>query len=162
MIFHISVTLASSVSVTYYTFLPPSNLYQAMRSNSASVPKKAAFKASRLTPMTFVINEHSDIYDEKPLIYAKVVTQAKNIVILDTGCGGATDDPKIEIKGLRQFIETVPIDENGGEPLNPNGAMRYIVVLSHCHYDHIRTHLPSFLLARSSRTYRHDDIYQSE
>ncbi|KAJ3552088.1 hypothetical protein NM688_g4344 [Phlebia brevispora] len=101
------------------------------------VKTKAAFKTCRLTPTAFVINEHSDVYDEKPLIYAKIVPSANTILILDTGCGGATKDTKIEIKSLREYIETVPLRANGDKPLNQGGTMRYIVVLSHCHYDHI-------------------------
>ena len=100
---------------------------------------KAAFKAYRLTPTVFVINEYADIYDEKPLIYAKLVPSVNTIVVLDTGCGGATNDVEIEVKSLRKFIETVPVEDNDNKPLNPNGSMRYLVVLSHCHYDHIRT-----------------------
>ena len=103
--------------------------------------RKAAFKADRLTPTVFIINEHSDIYDEKPLIYTKLVSSANTIVILDTGCGGATNDAGIEVKSLREFIETVPVEDNDNRPLNPDGSMRYLVVLSHCHYDHIRASL---------------------
>ena len=104
----------------------------------SSHPRKPAFKASRLTPSTFVINEFADIYDESPLIYAKICAEIATIVIIDTGCGGATEDPDIDLKSLRAFIETVAVVDNGGKPLNEHGGMRYIVILSHCHYDHIR------------------------
>ena len=98
---------------------------------------KAAFKARRLTATTFVITEYMDIYHEQPLIYVKRAPDAGVILILDTGCGGATADPDVEVRSLREYIETVPIPDNQDEPLNKDGEMRYIVVLSHCHYDHI-------------------------
>ncbi|KAI0072537.1 Metallo-hydrolase/oxidoreductase [Panus rudis PR-1116 ss-1] len=117
----------------------------------SSSHKKAAFKATLLsssstpnhTSSTFLITEHSDIYDEHPFIYAKLVPEANTILLIDTGCGGATDKPEIEITSLREFMEVVPIEENGGKPLNDGsregkgGKMGYVVVLSHCHYDHI-------------------------
>lgn len=100
--------------------------------------RKAAFKATRLTPSTFVIEEYADIYDEHPLIYAKLCSEINTIVIVDTGCGGATNDQDVNLTSLRAFIETVPVADNGHQPLNEGGKMEYIVVLSHCHYDHIR------------------------
>lgn len=99
----------------------------------------SAFKTSRLTSSTFLIIEHSDIYDEHPYIYAKIIPVANSILIVDTGCGGATNDPKINLKRLRNYIEEVAVDENNGKPLNEGGKMGYAVVLSHCHYDHICT-----------------------
>jgi len=99
----------------------------------------AAFTARRLTQTTFLIVEWDDIYNEHPFIYAKVVPSANTILILDTGCGGATYNPDISLKCLREFIETIPIPDNHGKPLNDGGRMKYIVVESHCHYDHIRT-----------------------
>ena len=109
----------------------------ATRDISPSLPRKPAFKATRLTFSTFVIKEYADSYDEHPLIYAKICSEIATIVIIDTGCGGATKDPDIDLKSLRQFIETVPVEDNDGEPLNKRSEMRYVVVLSHCHYDHI-------------------------
>ena len=102
---------------------------------------KAAFKARRLTATTFVITEYMDIYHEQPLIYVKRVPSAGVILILDTGCGGATADPDVGVRSLREYIETVPISDNADEPLNKDCEMRYIVVLSHCHYDHIRAYI---------------------
>lgn len=102
-----------------------------------SPSRKPAFKASRLTFSTFVIKEYADIYDEHPQIYAKICSEIATIVIIDTGCGGATDDEDIDLKSLRVFLETVPVRDNDGKPLNAGGKMKYVVVLSHCHYDHI-------------------------
>ncbi|KAH7884512.1 beta-lactamase-like protein [Phlebopus sp. FC_14] len=96
-----------------------------------------AFIARRLTASTFLITEWDDIFNEHPFIYAKIVPIAQTIMILDTGCGGATYNSDIGLKSLREFIETVDVEDNGGKPLNPQGKMRYVVVQSHCHYDHI-------------------------
>ena len=70
-------------------------------------PRKPAFKASRLTQSTFVIKEYADIYDERPLIYAKICAEISTVVVIDTGCGGAMDDPDIDLTSLRMFMETV-------------------------------------------------------
>ncbi|KAG9314897.1 Metallo-hydrolase/oxidoreductase [Chiua virens] len=104
---------------------------------SASGAHPPAFKARRLTNSTFLITEWDDIWVEHPFIYAKIVPVARTILLLDTGCGGRTDNPDIALKDLRTFIETVPVDDNAGMPLNPDGKLSYVVVLSHCHYDHI-------------------------
>lgn len=107
-----------------------------MNSNDA-LKLKPAFKATRLTATTFTVIEHSDSYGEQPLIYVKVIPDAQTVLILDTGCGGATDDSKIDVKDLRVFLETIKVSDNDGKPLNEGGKMGYVVVLSHCHYDHI-------------------------
>ncbi|KAF8127006.1 beta-lactamase-like protein [Boletus edulis] len=96
-----------------------------------------AFTARRLTPSTFLIKEWDDLWGEHPFIYAKIVPAAQTILLLDTGCGGQTNNPNIDLKDLRKFIETVLVNDNDGKPLNPGGKLSYIVVQSHCHYDHI-------------------------
>ncbi|KAF9043925.1 beta-lactamase-like protein [Panaeolus papilionaceus] len=102
----------------------------------------SAFRAQRLTPTTFLVKEYDDIYDEKPHIYVKVVQEESTILIVDTGCGGSMKDHGHQssntVRSLRKFIEIVPVSDNGGLPLNPNSAMDYMVILTHCHYDHIR------------------------
>lgn len=107
--------------------------------NAPSGTHLPAFTARRLTPSTFLIIEWDDVWEEHPFIYAKIVPAAQTILLLDTGCGGQTTNPDIGLKDLRTFIETVPVDDNKGKPLNPGGKLSYIVVQSHCHYDHIRT-----------------------
>jgi glyoxylase-like metal-dependent hydrolase (beta-lactamase superfamily II) len=97
----------------------------------------SAFDAHRLTSTTFLVRELDDIYNEEPFIYVKIVPEAQSILIMDTGCGGASKNPKVEVKSLREFIETVEIADNDNKPLNPGCQLRYVIVLSHCHYDHI-------------------------
>ncbi|KAJ3906691.1 Metallo-hydrolase/oxidoreductase [Lentinula edodes] len=127
----------------------------------------SAFTATRLTSNTFLIKEYNDIYSEHPHIYAIIFPSTSNlsnisntsessskaghnmagtIILIDTGCGGASNDPEVRVTNVREFIETVDVPENGGRPLNgldnqsgleAGKRMGYIVVLTHCHYDHI-------------------------
>lgn len=94
----------------------------------------SCFTCTRLNPTTFLIVE-DDQWGEMPFIYAKIYSSV--IVLIDTGCGGAAKDPSVELTSLRKFIETYPVEDNGGRPLNPNGQRGYAVVCTHCHYDHI-------------------------
>lgn len=101
---------------------------------------RSAFLAWRLpgTLSTFVVKEYNDIYDEHPLIYVKLFPEANTVCIIDTGCGGASRDPDVEVASLREFLERVPVPDNGNKPLNVN-KMAYIVICTHVHLDHIRT-----------------------
>ncbi|KAJ7158805.1 Metallo-hydrolase/oxidoreductase [Mycena filopes] len=101
------------------------------------IKPRAAFRATRLTQSTFLLSEYNDIYDEQPQIFVKLIPSANTILIIDTGCGGATIDHDIEITSLRRYIEQVRLDCNNGIPLNEGGCMEYLVVATHCHYDHI-------------------------
>ncbi|KAH7873801.1 uncharacterized protein C8R40DRAFT_1149157, partial [Lentinula edodes] len=139
----------------------------------------SAFTATRLTSNTFLIKEYNDIYSEHPHIYAIIFPSTSNlsnisntsessskvghnmagtIILIDTGCGGASNDPEVRVTNVREFIETVDVPENGGRPLNGldnqsglegGKRMGYIVVLTHCHYDHIRNSSDSPILASS-------------
>ncbi|PSR79586.1 beta-lactamase-like protein [Coniella lustricola] len=97
-------------------------------------PPTTCFSCTRLNASTFRIVE-DDQWSENPFIYAKLCAAA--IVIIDTGCGGAARDPAVQLTSLREFLETYPVDDNGGKPLNPGGSKAYEVVCTHCHYDHI-------------------------
>ncbi|KAI0360152.1 Metallo-hydrolase/oxidoreductase [Trametes cingulata] len=110
-----------------------------MQPASTTAPQegKPAFTARCLTPRTFLLTETDDIYDEHPFIYATHVPAARTLLLLDTGCGGASRDPHASFTRLRDFLERAPVEDNGGRPVNGGGEMRYVVVLSHCHYDHI-------------------------
>lgn len=120
--------------------------------------RSAAFRANRLTLTVFRIEEFNDIYGERPFIYAKVFP--KFILLLDTGCGGATKKGDVDVTSLREFIETWPIGDNNNLPLNPRGQKKYLVVCSHCHYDHIRSSCIIFsrtvinILPSGGRTFR--------
>jgi glyoxylase-like metal-dependent hydrolase (beta-lactamase superfamily II) len=100
---------------------------------SSALPS-TCFTCTRLNSTTFRIVE-DDKYGEYPFIYAKLTPDA--LILIDTGCGGATKDLDIELTSLRKFLETYPIADNSNTPLNADGNKDYIVICSHCHYDHI-------------------------
>jgi phosphoribosyl 1,2-cyclic phosphodiesterase len=82
--------------------------------------------------------EYNDIYGENPHIYVKLIPSESTILVIDTGCGGATIDQDIEVTSLRTYIEEIKLKCNSGEPLNPaSRRMDYIIIPTHCHYDHI-------------------------
>jgi glyoxylase-like metal-dependent hydrolase (beta-lactamase superfamily II) len=101
----------------------------------ASTPS-TCFNCQRLNSTTFIIIE-DDKWRESPLIYVKIYSSV--VVLIDTGCGGASRDPDVQLHSLRRFIETYPVAANGSEPLNPSGERDYVVICTHCHYDHIGT-----------------------
>src|SRR2546423_297921 len=76
------------------------------------------FSCTRLNQSTFQIAE-DDKWSQIPFIYIKIYESA--IVVIDTGCGGASRDPSASLTSLRQFIETFPVSDNAERPLNPGG-----------------------------------------
>jgi glyoxylase-like metal-dependent hydrolase (beta-lactamase superfamily II) len=101
---------------------------------SVGEPPSTCFHCQRLNETTFIIVE-DDKWRETPFIYAKIYSAV--IVLFDTGCGGASMDPDVQLKTLRNFIETYPVSANGHKPLNPAAEKEYVVICTHCHYDHI-------------------------
>ncbi|KAF4622774.1 hypothetical protein G7Y89_g14252 [Cudoniella acicularis] len=97
-----------------------------------SVPS-TSFTCQRVNKTTFVIIE-DDNYGEQPYIYVKVYPA--HLIITDTGCN-APRSKEASLISLRKYIETFPHPINGGQSLNPNGAKDYVIICSHCHYDHI-------------------------
>ena len=111
---------------------------------------------------SWLIREH-DQYGEYPHIYAKVCNKSprqqeddggleepaaqKVIVLSDTGCGTETLNTKLQrcdADGLNEIYSTPP----GGPrrwnlrtfleyTINPGGRAPYVVITTHCHYDHI-------------------------
>lgn len=127
----------ASHAISHHTHHP--SYLKLLLMKSSSINQESAFQATRLTPSTFLIKEYDDVYSEHPHIYAKVVRSANTILVIDTGCGGVSNDPNTGIKSVREFMETVRMDANDNKPLNENGRMKYLVITTHCHYDHIRT-----------------------
>ncbi|PQE21770.1 Metallo-beta-lactamase domain-containing 2 protein [Rutstroemia sp. NJR-2017a WRK4] len=99
-----------------------------------------SFVSRRVNPSTFVVSEDDD-FGEQPYIYIKIY--AKFIVVTDSGCNKPRNKD-VQISSLRQYIEEYPIASNSNASLNPGGEKAYIIICSHCHYDHILG-LPQFL-----------------
>ncbi|CAJ2509647.1 Uu.00g146730.m01.CDS01 [Anthostomella pinea] len=107
-------------------------------------PNISSFTTKRTSPTTFVIQER-DAYKEHPLIYAKLHPKADVVVLTDTGC----DEPDEQHKTaryihLREYLEHCPVSANHDKPINPDGKRRYIIIQTHCHYDHTFG-IPQFL-----------------
>src|SRR5215471_4777613 len=85
-------------------------------------PNSTCFSSSRINATTFKIVENDQWY-ENPIIYVKIYDRV--VVLLDTGCGGASIDPDVAVTSIREFLETYPVSDNNGLPLNQNGAKDY-------------------------------------
>ncbi|RYP62584.1 hypothetical protein DL769_007254 [Monosporascus sp. CRB-8-3] len=92
------------------------------------------FSCKRLNDSTFQIVE-DDKWDEIPIIYVKLYDTV--LVLIDTGCGGAAKDDTAALTSLRKFLETYPVPDNNDTALNPGSEKGYLVICSHCHFDHI-------------------------
>jgi glyoxylase-like metal-dependent hydrolase (beta-lactamase superfamily II) len=102
----------------------------------------ASFVSRRVNPSTFVVVEDDD-YGEQPYIYVKIYKD--HLLITDTGCNTPRSKAP-SLTSLREYLETYPIPLNDHQCLNPGGRKQYIIVCSHCHYDHILG-IPQFLSA---------------
>lgn len=85
-----------------------------------------------------------DVYGQRPHIYAKICSsngpdgKAEVIVLSDTGCGTeVTADQEIgnsqspdnsSVWNIRTLLEYT---------INPGGKLHYLVIMTHCHWDHI-------------------------
>ena len=103
--------------------------------------QSTCFSCEKLNASTFLIVE-DDKYDEHPFIYAKIYSDPPLIVLSDTGCGGKARATHLPPDNIRNYIETFPVKKNDNRPLNPrlpNGdpALKYMIICTHCHYDHI-------------------------
>jgi glyoxylase-like metal-dependent hydrolase (beta-lactamase superfamily II) len=87
-----------------------------------------------LNASTFLVIE-DDKWNEEPYIYVKIYPSS--LVLIDTGCGGAAKNEAVELTSLREYLETFPVPDNEYQPLNPESRKSYIVVCTHCHFDHI-------------------------
>ncbi|KAF8865366.1 hypothetical protein BDZ45DRAFT_444101 [Acephala macrosclerotiorum] len=108
--------------------------------NPKSLLQTTSFISRRVNESTFLIIE-DDSYGEQPYIYVKIYPN--HIIINDTGC----DSPRkkhLSLTSLQKYIETFPLPLNRNQALNPEGKKHYIIICSHCHYDHILG-IPQFL-----------------
>ncbi|KAI7185527.1 hypothetical protein KC316_g3987 [Hortaea werneckii] len=96
----------------------------------------SSFTTRRVNKSTFVVQEH-DAYGELPLIFVKVHPTVPVVIVSDTGC----DEPSKKHKDdnyihLRHYLENYPISCNNNLPLNHGGEKRYLIICTHCHFDH--------------------------
>ncbi|EMC99817.1 hypothetical protein BAUCODRAFT_30232 [Baudoinia panamericana UAMH 10762] len=107
-------------------------------------PPRASFTTKRISQTTFVIQEH-DAYGEHPLIYVKISPRANVIVLSDTGCNAPSDEHLNDrYTNLRRYLGHYPVTDNNGKPLNSQSSRKYIIICSHCHFDHTLG-IPSFV-----------------
>jgi hypothetical protein len=111
-------------------------------------PPTTSFTASRVNATTFLIIE-SDQYWEWPYIYAKLHPTEPILILSDTGCNVPAED-SVDISKLRSYIETYPVPENGGKPLNPllknkdgqeSREREYVVICTVCSRHSLRSRL---------------------
>lgn len=95
--------------------------------------RSTSFTTRRLNASTFLIIE-DDEYGEQPHIYVKVYATA--LLVTDTGCDAPRRKP-VAMPHLREYLESHLVPCNDGRALNPHGDKDYLVLCSHCHYDHI-------------------------
>ncbi|PSS08746.1 hypothetical protein M430DRAFT_54111 [Amorphotheca resinae ATCC 22711] len=103
---------------------------------------QTSFVDRRVNSSTLLIIE-DDHYGEQPHIYVKIYPDY--LLIADTGCNTPRSN-KPSLTSLRQYLETYPLPSNNNQILNPDGQKKYIILCSHCHYDHILG-IPQFLPA---------------
>ncbi|MCJ1257561.1 hypothetical protein MMC24_005387 [Lignoscripta atroalba] len=138
---------------------------------SCTKPPLTCYSCDRLNSSTFLIVEN-DKYNERPFIYVRIIRSRQLIVISDTGCGGVTSDTELStevVDSLRGFIETYPVVSNGSRPLNPRlpggkPSFRYLIICTHCHYDHIlgipgfQDAAPMILASSHQRSFIENDL----
>lgn len=97
-----------------------------------------AYTCSQLNPSTYLII-HNDTFKEYPYIYVKIYPSPLNlIVIFDTGCGTANTQHDATPQDLKDFIKQTFLDtqlNSVDHSSDPN--WEYIVICTHCHFDHI-------------------------
>ena len=96
---------------------------------SMSSPPGPPYYCSKLNDTTYLIVHH-DKYLEFPFLYVKLYQSLSLAVIIDTGCGahnGQKDAPVLE---LRDFIHSEILSSE-------QASFDFIVVCTHCHFDHI-------------------------
>lgn len=110
------------------------------KNQETTTPPTTCFTCTRLNDTTFLVVE-DDKWSEYPFIYVKVYDSV--LVLIDTGCGGAAKDETTQLTSLRKYLETYSVAENDNRPLNPGSQKRYVILCSHCHFDHIGNTLHS-------------------
>ncbi|SMQ44917.1 unnamed protein product [Zymoseptoria tritici ST99CH_3D7] len=97
----------------------------------------SSFSVKRINSTTFVIRE-DDAFGEHPFIYAKLHPTAPVVILSDTGCDEPSEKRQhAKYTQLRGYLEACPLAILGNRPLNPGGYREYVIISTHCHYDHL-------------------------
>lgn len=103
------------------------------------------YTSSRLNNSTYLVVQN-DKYSEFPFIYVKIYSDHHLAVVLDTGCGPqSATDHTAQLADLKDFIEDRVLGLNEAS----TEKYEYLVVCTHCHFDHI-SGLASFAAAGAS------------
>ncbi|UPX14316.1 uncharacterized protein EKO05_0004804 [Ascochyta rabiei] len=124
--------------VTWFSLHRRASQRHAATEKSQSGPDECPFTIRQLNQTTYLVRER-DRFGEYPHIYVKKHTEtlpdgqrASVLIVNDTGCGTSTRNHTTTTSqdwNIRTFID---------HHLNPNrDDILYLVILSHCHYDHI-------------------------
>lgn len=136
-------------------FMDPSYEHWIVIDKMDLTDNSSSFVARRLTPSTFVIAE-DDKFDAFALMYAKIYTDPPVFVLCDAASNmpserskngkniphtsrlfPSTHAPPARYTKIRDFIEQCPVPDNDNQPLNPGGKIPYVLIISHCHFDHL-------------------------
>lgn len=108
------------------TNMCPTNTTTGVRSPTSTLP----YFSSRLNDTTHLVVHNDKFFEEFPFIYVKLFAHLSLAVIIDTGCGTQKEqghDPALELK---DYIQRNVLS---GE----QASFEFIVVCTHCHFDHI-------------------------
>ncbi|KAJ5273894.1 hypothetical protein N7478_009019 [Penicillium angulare] len=110
------------------------------------VPAACPFHVRRLNKSIYLFREH-DNYGQFPNIYAKICSTSDAngtsssptsvIVLSDAGCATSIKNPEYDISKDPSTPKYWNIYTVLKHTINPHGQLPYLVITTHCHFDHI-------------------------
>lgn len=127
------------------------------------LPKACPFSVRRLNESFYLFREH-DAYGQYPNIYAKICHSATPstsavIVLSDTGCATTAKNPNYGSTSKPDEPESWNLNTVLRHTINPGGRLPYLVMTTHCHFDHI---LGIGVLPPTDSDPRHGNISQRQ
>ncbi|KAJ5108701.1 hypothetical protein N7456_005376 [Penicillium angulare] len=118
-----------------------------MKEYNLDVPASCPFHVRRLNESIYVFREH-DNYGQFPNIYAKICSISGTngsptsvIVLSDAGCATSIKNPEYDLDTSKDPEIKTPKYWNIytvlKHTINPTGQIPYLVITTHCHFDHI-------------------------
>lgn len=108
---------------------------QPPKNGANAEPNKIPYHVSRLNDSTHLI-VHNDSYYEYPFIYIKLYPSLPLAVIIDTGCGAKPSKEGSPAQEIKDFIQSAILQDNPPTP-DHDAEYNFLVVCTHCHFDHI-------------------------